>query len=197
MHRDHDLLEAWASGDRTAGRALFERYGDRITRFFVRKVPPHDAADLVQRTFEKALAAGRRNPAIDHLAGWLFAVARNVLYDHLRQRRRHEGHEPARTSLAVSQTAPSGALARHEAQRRLLAGLLTLSLEEQLALELFYWEDLPMAQVAVALGVTRSAAINRVHRARNRLRDTLAEQARDAMTDPGIGFTTWARSLKT
>lgn len=172
MPDDHDLLRAWADGHAAAGEAFYERHAERITRFFTRKVAPDEAADLVQRTFLAALSAARSGHRIRHGSGWLFAIARNQLYDLLRSRRR--SFEPLRTSLADIRTRPSTALAAHEAQRALLVALEQLPVDDQLALELFYWEDLSMREVADALGISRSAAISRVHRARDRIRQLAA-----------------------
>ncbi len=176
MDDDHAALRAWASGDADAGRALFDRYGDRVARFFARHLPPEEAADLTQRTFLGALDAARRGHAVSRVAGWLFGIARNTLYDALRRRVRERAFEPARSSLAELRTGPHTALTRHQDQAELLAALRQLPADDQMALELFYWQDLSMAEVAVAMQITRSAAINRVYRARKTLRTLLAKK---------------------
>ncbi|MEN0063477.1 MAG: sigma-70 family RNA polymerase sigma factor [Myxococcota bacterium] len=175
MDDDH-ALGAWAAGDVEAGRVLYERYGDRVARFFTRQLPPDEATDLVQQTFFKALEAVRQGHRVTHVAGWLFGIARNALYDALRAKARDRTFEPARTSLAEVRTGPVTALTRHESQRHLLAALERLPADDQIALELFYWQDLSMADVAVAMGISRSAAINRVYRARKALRQRLSSK---------------------
>lgn len=176
MSDDHAALAAWASGDADAGRLLYDTYAERVARFFARQVPPDEAADLVQRTFLHALNAARRGHRVSYVAGWLFGIARNVLYDALRAKARDRRFEPARTSLADLRTGPVTALTRHEAQQQLLTALQQLPADDQIALELFYWHDLSMAEVAVAMGITRSAVINRVYRARKSLRSLLRQK---------------------
>jgi RNA polymerase sigma-70 factor (ECF subfamily) len=203
VRSDTELLDAWAAGDQESGRAFYGRFADRITRFFARKLHA-DTADLVQRTFLKALEAHRARPAEDigNPAGLLFAIARNELYDAFRARRRAaERFDPDVTSLdalGAAGTGASTAVARHEQQRLLLAALRRIPLDDQLALELYYWEELPMADVARVLGITRSGAINRVHRARGLVRDALeALETTPAMRHDTVeGFETWARSLR-
>lgn len=71
-------------------------------------------------------------------------------------------------------------------------------MEGQLVLELYYWEELSMAELSEVLEITRSAAINRVHRARAALRDALTTLA-DApgLADQTIaGFDTWAAEIR-
>lgn len=174
MREDRELLAAWAGGDQKAGTDFFRRYADRVTRFFARKLDD-DVADLVQRTFVKMLEAQKKGVEIQSVGGYLFAVARTELYDSLRDKQKRGKFEPAVTSLADLGTSPSQVLARNEEQRLLLAALRRIPLDSQVALELYYWEQLSMQEVAEALGVTKSAAINRVHRARDQVRTALAE----------------------
>ena len=165
---DEELLGAWAAGDRDAGRELYQRYAERVTRFFARKTDD-ELPDLVQRTFLKCLEAAKQG-TVGNAAGFLFAIARNELYDQFRRRR---DVDPAVTSLADVRTGLSSQLARHERERVLHDALAKLPLDSQLALELYYWDDLAMSDVARALATTESAAINRIHRARAQLREML------------------------
>ena len=198
MASDAELVVMWADGDAAAGRAFYAVYAQRITRFFAHKVG-QDAADLVQTTFLKALDATRSGDRPDHVGAWLFTIARNVLYDFFRAKKRYgDRFTPAQTSLADLETGASGQLARHEDRRLLMMAIRQLPIEQQLALELYYWEGLGMEHVAQVLGVTRSAALNRVHRARARLREALTELADSPaqLSDTVSGFDTWAMSVR-
>ena len=66
--------------------------------------------------------------------------------------------------------------ARLDAERVLSPALAQLSDDDQEVLRLVSWEDLNLAQVAVALGVSSGAAKVRLHRARRRLRELLSTQ---------------------
>lgn len=171
MDDDSELLRRWADGDEQSGRALYRRHCDRIAGFFARKLPgaSDDAADLVQRTFLKCLETQRAGTEVRNPVGLLFTVARHELFDHIRRARRDD-FDPARTSLADLGPSPTQRIARDDETRLLYAAMEGLPLDDQLALELYYWEGLPMGEVARALEITRSAAINRIHRARKALR---------------------------
>jgi RNA polymerase sigma-70 factor (ECF subfamily) len=71
-------------------------------------------------------------------------------------------------------------------------------IDDQIALELYYWEDLGMDAVASVLGIGKSAALSRVHRARERVRERLGQlEARpELVEETRSGFETWARSLR-
>lgn len=197
MREDRDLLLAWADGDRPAGTEFYRRYADRVTRFFARKMDC-DVADLVQRTFLKVLEAQKKGAQIESVGGYLFATARTELYEALREKQKRGRFEPAVTSLADIGTSPSQVFARSEQQRLLLAALRRIPLDAQVALELYYWERLSMQQVAEALGVTKSAAINRVHRAREQVRSTLAELDRPAhlLNETIKDFEAWVAAVR-
>jgi RNA polymerase sigma factor (sigma-70 family) len=172
---DVDLLRAWAEGDAAAGKAFYRRHADRLAEFVARKID-RDAADLVQRVFLECVQAQRAGTQIEQPRAYLYAIARNALYDELSARRRHDDRiDPGVTSLRELGPSPSSRVARDERQRLLLAALEALPLDAQLALELYYWEELDMREVAQALGITRSAALNRIHRARAQLRERLAQ----------------------
>lgn len=185
---DTELLDGWARGDDAAGKALYERHGPRVVRFFARKTHD-DVADLVQRTFLKLLNAKTRGDQIGDVPALLFTVARNELYDRYRKNAalatRFDPEVTTLADVAASRTGPSTWAAREEERRRLLDALAELPLDTQLAIELYYWEELSMDDVARALGISRSAAINRIHRARQQIGEKLRDpEAIPDLRDP-------------
>ncbi|HEU5059975.1 MAG TPA: sigma-70 family RNA polymerase sigma factor [Kofleriaceae bacterium] len=198
MQADLELLAAWASGDAGAGREFYGRYAQRIARFFARKLPD-EAADRVQRTFLKCLEVVKAGREVGDPGALLFAIARNELHDALRARMRdRDRFDPDEVTLEQLGTAPPDRLARRQEQATLLRALRQLPIDDQLALELYYWEDMPMERIGQVLGISRTAAVSRVHRARQLLRDLIGrlQAAPDVIADTLGGFETWARSLR-
>ncbi|MEM9456750.1 MAG: sigma-70 family RNA polymerase sigma factor [Myxococcota bacterium] len=187
MSDDVELLRAWSSGDTAAGKAFYRRHQTRITAFFARKTTT-EVPDLVQRCFLRCLEAQARGMVIGNPLGLLLTIARNELYDHLARQNRGPAIDPAVTSLHDLRTGPSQLLARAQQQRRLHAALARLPLDDQLALELYYWEQLPMAELARVLEIGRSAAISRVHRARGKLRHLLDDAPSDAELEASLSI---------
>ena len=67
---------------------VVEREQSRLRNFIRRRVPdPCDAEDILQDVFYKLVEANRMLMPIDHVAGWLFRVARNQIIDLFRQKR--------------------------------------------------------------------------------------------------------------
>lgn len=60
----------------------------RLRGFIRRRVPdPRDVDDILQEVFTELVEANRLLMPIDHVAGWLFRVARNRIIDLFRRRR--------------------------------------------------------------------------------------------------------------
>jgi len=176
-------LAAWGAGDRRAGRAFYEAHAARVVRFFELKVD--DPTDFVQRTFLRVLEAARRGgPPIAHPRAYVLTVARRLLVDHLRGRPGAPADLDAIT-IAGTGTSPTQRIARREEEQALLEALTALPLDDQIALELHYWEGLSTREAASILGVGRSAVLSRLHRARTALRTRLASAGTAAMASRG------------
>ena len=72
----------------------------------------------------------------------------------------------------------STALARMDERRLILAALSQLSVAEQTMIELRYWEELSMAEIAGVMEMGVEAVKTRIHRARKKLRPLLEREAR-------------------
>src|SRR5437879_7519920 len=67
---------------------IFTRKQFRLRSFIRRRVPdPRDAEDILQEVFYELVEANRLLMPIDHVAGWLFRVARNRITDLFRKKK--------------------------------------------------------------------------------------------------------------
>jgi RNA polymerase sigma factor (sigma-70 family) len=67
---------------------VVEREQSRLLSFIRRRVPdPRDAEDVLQDVFYELVEANRLLMPIEHVAGWLFRVARNRITDLFRKKR--------------------------------------------------------------------------------------------------------------
>ncbi len=198
MATDFELLDRWRGGDRRAGNALFQRYFDSISRFFENKLAA-DVDDLVQGTF---LALVRHSDQFRGQASfrtYLFTIARHEFYRYLREKNRARGKiDFTITSLGELKTTPPSRLIRNERKQLLLDALRSLPVEQQLLIELHYWENIELKQLALVFEITPSAVRSRLLRARRALRERMAKissEARGAGED-AASLDTWARSLR-
>jgi len=194
---DVDLLDAWSSGDGSSGKVLYRRYCDALTDFVARRTD-HDIADIVQQAFSACLQARRSGTDIALPRAYLYRTVRNALYDQFSAVSRAARVDPAVVSLADLRTGPQTRALRDEAHARLLEALRQIPLDDQLVLELCYWEELPMLEVADVLNIGRSATLSRVHRARGRLRDTLERLGQTAARAETTvdNFEVWREKLR-
>ena len=173
---DEELLRAWQGGDRIAGDQLLARHFDSVCRFFRSKLGD-DVEDLIQRTFLDCVESR------DHIheggfRPYLFTVARNRLFDHLRGKyRRPAAIDLGEISVEDLGTTPSQHVARNQRQALLQQALRQVTLDQQIAIELAYWEELDGPSIAKVLGIPENTVRSRLARARESLREVLAKLA--------------------
>lgn len=186
---DRELLAAWQQGDHAAGGELLRRYMPAVRRFFAGKVDIVAAEDLSQRTFE-AVARLRDGVRLDAgVRAYVFGVARLELLRHFDEwRRRGSRFDPLVTSLQASGHGPVSAVARSETSDRVAAALQTIPLDFQIATEMFYWQELSLAEIAVALEIPVGTVKSRLARARSllaRVLDVPELQMESLITEAG------------
>jgi RNA polymerase sigma-70 factor (ECF subfamily) len=196
---DVELLEAWRGGDERAGRELFERHFDSIYRFFRSKVD--DAAeDLTQQTFLGCVRGKQVFRGDASFRTYLFTIARNRLYTHIRDRQRRDAAiEVGEQSVAdLGLASPTEALAAQQEQKLLLVAMRRLPLDMQIALELHYWEGLSVREISEVVEAPEGTIKRRLQRARMRLDELIGELAQtDSLRHSTLtGFETWAAGLR-
>lgn len=197
---DAELLEAWRGSDNDAGNELVRRHFMSVYRFFVNKVGRADEVDdLLQRTFLACVEGRDRVRDSSSLRGYVLGIARNQMLMYVRRRQR-DRRTSGTTDVSVAELSgsPSQVIAGREEEKLLLMALREIPLELQTVVELYYWEELSVAQMAEVLEIPPGTVKSRLFRARDALRQRLA-----AMDVPSNirkttveGFERWARSLR-
>lgn len=195
---DHELLGAWQRGDDRAGSELVRRYFTRIWSFFDGKVASN-VDDLVQRTFLACTAARERIDPERSFRTYLFGIARKQLLQHYARLHRDSGiGELGEQPLDALERSPSQLVAHHRDQKLLVRALRSIPLDLQIVIELFYWEEMPLGEIAGVIEIPEGTVKSRMHRAKELLReriDALAsspELARTTMDD----LERWSKSLQ-
>jgi RNA polymerase sigma-70 factor (ECF subfamily) len=181
MSGDALLLDAWRGGDHEAGEALLGQHYDAVLRFFRTKAGD-DADDLVQGTFLRCLEPRSHFRGQSSFRAFLFGIAHNVLCEYIRSRVRDRKVDPdfgVSSILDLNPRASTIALARAE-QKHLVRALQQLPVELQVTLELYYWEELPVEEVAAALDVPVGTVKSRLHRGRTLLREMIDNAPKDS-----------------
>jgi RNA polymerase sigma factor (sigma-70 family) len=191
------LLHRWRGGDAHAGNELTRRYYPNVRRFFDVKVP-HFAEDLTQRTFLACLERLDAFRGDASFKAYLFGIARFQLLRHLRSQQQDETFSRAmQFGGPAPKTSLSMVVAKRQEQHLVLLAYARLPTEQQIAVELFYWEDMRTSEIATVLEIPVSTVTTRLSRARAALRDAIIE-----LTAPGrvrdellANLERWTRSL--
>jgi RNA polymerase sigma-70 factor (ECF subfamily) len=137
-----------------------------------RVAPPDDAPDIAQEALIRAWRSLRRGVTPEHPGAWLRTIVR-------REALRHRARARGAVSLEVHGDVHDRVAARlletlplRVDVRRAVRGLTP---QDRKMLALRYVDDLTQSAVASALGIPEGTAKVRLHRARRRLRQVLAE----------------------
>lgn len=175
---DNALLTRWRDGDIAAGDKLFRRHFRPVRRFFRNKVNEDDVDDLIQRTFMGCVEGRDRFRGDASFRTYLFATARNQLYQFLRDRGRllrKVDAELGVTSVAALGMTPSAVAAARQEHDILLQALQRVPVEQQTILELSYWEGLSGPEIAAIFDISPVTARTRLFRARAALQEVIEE----------------------
>ncbi|MCB9712393.1 MAG: sigma-70 family RNA polymerase sigma factor [Myxococcales bacterium] len=200
MDPEIELLRRWRDGDGKAGDQLLLRYHTIIWRTVATKVPEAEVEDLVQRVILALVERRDRISSDLKFRSYALAVARKMILGHFRERYRkpvdHVG--VADTSVKDLGAGASSIVLAREQDRLLLEALRSLSLDDQLVLELYYWEGMTGAELGAVFDCLEPTVRGRLHRAKGRLELELVELSKqhrelaETMTD----LDAWAASVR-
>ena len=192
---DIELLQKWRAGDATAGQALFERHFDSIYGFFETKCEA-EADELTQATFLACLRAREQFRQESSFRTYLFTIARNELYRVLRSRQRDGARLDFQlSSIADLVSTPGTRIARNQEHKRLLEALRRLPVEQQTLLELHYWEEMDIAELAEVFESPAVTIRTRLHRARKALRELMEGMAPAEVLETLESMDVWAKGF--
>jgi len=165
-----------------AFEAVVAAYQERVTRLAYRLLGWSSAAevdDVVQDVFFAALRHRRRFRGDSSLATWLNAITVNCCRTHQR-RQQMRRILPLRWGRAPDTEPPaSEAAASDDAARRVRAAVQALPPRDREVVVLRYFEQLDASAIADVVGLSKNAVEVRLHRARARLAEALAEWHRE------------------
>jgi RNA polymerase sigma-70 factor (ECF subfamily) len=180
---DRDLVVRARGGDREAFSQLVSAsIGrlDAVARLITRE--PERAKDAVQEAFARAW---RDLPALrdpDRFESWLRRLLVNACIDELRHARRRafeveltDIHHPSIADSTID-------VADRDALER---GFRRLEADQRAVIVLYYYLDLPLPDIAVALRIPEGTVKSRLNRARASMRAALDADARERMTIEG------------
>ncbi|BBO36424.1 RNA polymerase sigma-70 factor [Lacipirellula parvula] len=177
-----DLLAAVRLGDRTAFRALYDRFGADLLALCERILRHRaDAEDAVAEVFWEVW---KRRDRYDSMRGaarpYLMTLARSRAIDRLRS---HAARPEVRAdsgwrlneqdTLAGGAPAPDESASQGETRVRIVAAIAELDARQREAMELAYYEGLSHQQIAQRLGAPLGTVKTHIRRGLKKLRYAL------------------------
>jgi len=197
-----------AEGHDLSLNALMDRHADKLFQYLLRSLQNEsDAAELAQETFVKVYQNRARYDSRQKFSTWLYAIASNLVRTRYRWRVRHpqvslstanpETGRELGEQLPDQASTPSESLESSERSKEIRGAIAALPDALRLPLVLAEYEEKSQAEIAAILNCSVKAVENRISRARQMLRATLAPilqtseiqgQSRSMLQLPSICF---------
>ena len=188
LDRDRSLVDA-ARNDPARFDALYRKYLAQVYNFAVYELGDHhEAEDATERTFLSALAglAGfeerarpEDGPEASTFRIWLFQIARNVVAERRRGRRRRPEAPLELASAAPDPADVEGTVMRRETATAAWRAVDRLTGDRRRAVVLRFVHEMTTAEIASILGRSEGAVRVLIHRGLRRVAGELGAPDRD------------------
>lgn len=128
----------------------------------------------MQQTFVACVEARDAFRGESSFRAYLFGLARLQLYTYYRANSRRQSLDFTTASAQDLGMSPTGLCAQREEAQLLTLALQRVPLEQQITLELTFWEGLTAPEIATVLDIPEDTVYSRLRRAKERLRKALA-----------------------
>ncbi|RYX88965.1 MAG: sigma-70 family RNA polymerase sigma factor [Bradyrhizobiaceae bacterium] len=179
---DEMLLERIAEGDRTAMHTLYARHNVRVYRFVLRMLRDVTATeDLVSQVFLDVWRTARQFEGRSQVSTWLLSIARFKALTALRQRKYEDIDQDEVMEVADGGDTPETSLARSRTSDILRACVAKLSPAHREIVNLVYYHEKSVEEVAGIVGIPASTVKTRMFYARKQLADLLRTAGIDSI----------------
>jgi RNA polymerase sigma-70 factor, ECF subfamily len=169
---DEILVERIAAGNKLAMQALFARHRTSIYRWLLRLVSNEALAeDLLSEVFLDVWRQAGRFECRSSVSTWLLSIARHKALSARRRRIDAELDEKIEATVADPAGDPEALLQEKDRQELLRQALSRLSLEHREVIDLVYYHEKSVDEVAHILDVPPATVKTRMFYARKKLAD--------------------------
>jgi RNA polymerase sigma-70 factor (ECF subfamily) len=171
---DGTLIERIADGDKLAMQVLFARHHVRVYRFVLRLVRNETTAeDLISDVFLDVWRQASKFEARAQVSTWLLAIARFKALSSLRKRTEGELDEETLAAIEDPGDDPEVAMQKKDRGEILRKCLTKLSPEHREIVDLVYYHEKSVEEVAKILAIPENTVKTRMFYARKRLSELL------------------------
>jgi RNA polymerase sigma-70 factor (ECF subfamily) len=174
---DAALIQSIAAGDKQAMRILFARHNVRVYRFLLRFVTDKSTVeDLVSEVFLDVWRQAAKFQARAQVSTWLLAIARNKALAVLRRRSTEELDEEQAAAIEDRGNNPEVTMENQQKSEILLKCLTQLSPTHREVIDLVYYHEKSIDEVAEITGVPQNTVKTRMFYARKRIAELMTNQ---------------------
>lgn len=172
---DQALVGLIARGDRDAMQVLFARHNVRVFRFLMRFVDSEATAeDLVSEVFIEVWRNAAKFETRSQVSTWLLGIARHKALSALRRRSTDELDDDVIEFIEDPSDNPEVTLQKAERSAILRDCLKQLSPAHREIIDLVYYHERTIDDVAEIIGVSQNTVKTRMFYARKRIGELLA-----------------------
>ncbi len=174
---DIRLMALVGAGDQNALRMLIVKWQDPIVNFFYRSCYSRQTAeDLAQIVFIRIYRNAAKYTPKARFSTYIFHIARNILINELRRRRRKPAELYDPTSFAPEIAGDDASVrACAEIEEAFAKAVLALPENQRTAILLYKQQELSYEEIAEAMDVSAALVKTLIFRARQQLRELLKE----------------------
>jgi RNA polymerase sigma-70 factor (ECF subfamily) len=177
---DEALVQLIASGDKKALQVLFARHNVRVYRFILRFLGDESSAeDLVSEVFFDVWRQADRFESRSQVSTWLMAIARNKALSVLRRRTTEELDEEVAEFIEDPSDNPEVVMQKTQRSAVLQDCLSQLSPAHREIVDLVYYHEKSIDEVAEIIGVPQNTVKTRMFYARKRIGELLSAKGID------------------
>jgi|SRR5437016_4526933 len=171
---DEVLIGRIASGDRLAMQVLFARHHVRVYRFVLRLVRDESVAeDLISEVFLDVWRQAGRFEGRSAVSTWLLAIGRFKALSALRRRPDEELDDETAEAIEDPTDDPEVAIAKKDKSAVIRKCMSGLSAEHREIIDLVYYHDKSVEEVAEIVGIPENTVKTRMFYARKKLAELL------------------------
>jgi RNA polymerase sigma-70 factor (ECF subfamily) len=177
---DEVLIARIAGGDRLAMQVLFARHHVRVYRFTLRLVRNEATAeDLISEVFLDIWRQAGKFEGRSAVSTWMLSIARFKALSALRKRPEQELDDETAERIEDQADDPETALAKKDKGALLRECLTALSAEHREIIDLVYYHEKSVEEVAGIVGIPEATVKTRMFYARKKLSELLKARGID------------------
>lgn len=177
---DADLINRIAGLDQLALRTLIGRHQVRLFRFLMRLVRDEAMAEeLTNEVFMEVWRNASRFEGRSQVGTWLLSIGRNRAISRLRKKREFSWDEDAAAEIADDDDDPEVTAQKRDKATALRRCLEGLSNEHREIVDLVYYQEKSVGEVAEIVGIPENTVKTRLFYARKKLSELMLAQGID------------------